>query len=837
MKGIKYSKGYKGLLVVFEHIFVVVFTICLCISAIYSGGNRNFFEIVRRKPFIETERFSDMFQTDVHNIVQYSIASSNFEEDGSYAPDKLVDIMEYSKNGRIDGKLSGGVGYTLEELYDWSQGTEYRDIYVCEKKDDTYDYFSGSEFRKLQNKGEISKDYYDGYDREVEGKPNKESTDKKRVYKRVWLLDSGMKEDYKAIVDKKGTRMSLIELANTDSSVNGHLDEYFRALGNILADFQNEIMKYKDMKSRYAAHSTNLSFLYYDDLSGNICTNTSYNDKDQVEIFANWVKKGGKYLIFRSRELDLDTNLASSRRELLEFSSGLIGGRKGNNVLIIRLDTDFPTEDSYQTAAKQYDRLQPWLRMLLGAGCVSLIGFFICLIELTLRAGRRQKNGEVVLNRLDTLRTELLLAGVILAITVELGFFNAFGPWGTFDTWAFACIGLCVLVTNAIILTGYLSFIRRIKAETLWSNSILAQLIEIMKTVIANRKVTTKALLAYILFIFLNIILCASGIGIFLAIILDVSVGTQLMKDAVARKEIMDGIQKITDGHLEYKINTNNLKADNRKMAEAVNNIGAGLQNAVEASMKNERLKTDLITNVSHDIKTPLTSIINYVDLLKRENIEDERVRGYLDVLNDKAQRLKNLTEDLVEASKVSSGNVKIEFTRLNFVELINQTAGEFDEKFAARDLQLIMQLPDSAVVVLADGRRLWRVLENLYNNVAKYAMQGTRVYAGLRVAGEYAEFSIKNISEQPLNINADELTERFIRGDVSRSTEGSGLGLSIAKNLTELQHGQFEIYLDGDLFKVTVRFPVQFVQENRPHKDDIAKQQDAAPEKEKEEL
>lgn len=224
--------------------------------------------------------------------------------------------------------------------------------------------------------------------------------------------------------------------------------------------------------------------------------------------------------------------------------------------------------------------------------------------------------------------------------------------------------------------------------------------------------------------------------------------------------------------------------------------------------MKNERLKTDLITNVSHDIKTPLTSIINYVDLLKRENFTDPKIRGYLDILEAKAQRLKTLTEDVVEASKVSSGNISLEYMDINLTEMIQQTSGEFEEKFRKRRLTEVLSIPKEPVIIRVDGRRMWRVLENIYNNAAKYAMEGTRIYADLSVSDQTVVFSLKNISEQPLNIRADELTERFIRGDVSRSTEGSGLGLSIAKSLTTMQGGTFDLYLDGDLFKVTITFP-----------------------------
>jgi signal transduction histidine kinase len=196
------------------------------------------------------------------------------------------------------------------------------------------------------------------------------------------------------------------------------------------------------------------------------------------------------------------------------------------------------------------------------------------------------------------------------------------------------------------------------------------------------------------------------------------------------------------------------------------------------------------------------------VDLLKRENIENERAKGYIEVLEQKSHRLKHLTEDLVEASKISSGNIKLECMQIQMQEMIYQAGGEFADKFEIKGLQLIENLPKESLYIRADGRRLWRVLENLYHNVAKYAMPNSRVYVDLIDLGTEVKFSIKNISEQRLNIEAKDLTERFIRGDISRSTEGSGLGLSIAKNLTELQGGKFYVYLDGDLFRVTITFP-----------------------------
>ena len=204
-----------------------------------------------------------------------------------------------------------------------------------------------------------------------------------------------------------------------------------------------------------------------------------------------------------------------------------------------------------------------------------------------------------------------------------------------------------------------------------------------------------------------------------------------------------------------------------------------------------------------------MTSIINYVDLLKREKIQDEKIQRYLEILDQKSQRLKTLTEDLVEASKASSGNLKLEIAEIDLVEMIYQTNGEFEEKFQIRHLELVSTLPDQCILIAVDGRRLWRVLENLYNNAFKYAMENSRIYVEVTTKEDMAFFTIKNVSANPLNIRAEELTERFVRGDVARTSEGSGLGLSIAKDLTQLQGGTFNLYIDGDLFKAQVGFPI----------------------------
>lgn len=267
------------------------------------------------------------------------------------------------------------------------------------------------------------------------------------------------------------------------------------------------------------------------------------------------------------------------------------------------------------------------------------------------------------------------------------------------------------------------------------------------------------------------------------------------------------GISRIADGELTCQIPTTHLIGDVKAAADDLNRIGGGLQKAVDARLKSERLRTELITNVSHDIKTPLTSIISYVDLMKKENPENENIKTYIDVLDRQSTRLKKLIVDLVEASKASTGNLTVDFAPCDLGTLLTQMVGEYTERFAAADLTPVLHLPEDSAVILADSRHLWRVFDNLMNNICKYALPGTRVYLDLLKNGDQAICIFRNISRSELTAAPDELTERFVRGDSSRNTEGSGLGLSIASSLTALQKGRLDITTDGDLFKVILTF------------------------------
>jgi len=267
------------------------------------------------------------------------------------------------------------------------------------------------------------------------------------------------------------------------------------------------------------------------------------------------------------------------------------------------------------------------------------------------------------------------------------------------------------------------------------------------------------------------------------------------------------GGEKIAEGNLDYKIDTKYMFGDFKNFSLSLNNINLGLQKSIEEKVKSEKFKTELITNVSHDIKTPLTSIVNYVDLIKKEDCENKKINEYIDVLDRQSLRLKKLVEDLVEASKASTGNLHVELSPCNVGVLLMQTAGEFEDRLDAKNIEIVCEIPETDTIILADGKHLWRVFENLMSNVCKYSMPSTRVYLTLEKVDNKAIITFKNISQTRLKNSSEELLERFVRGDVSRNTEGSGLGIPIAKSLTEIQNGSFDLTVDGDLFKVSLKF------------------------------
>ena len=440
----------------------------------------------------------------------------------------------------------------------------------------------------------------------------------------------------------------------------------------------------------------------------------------------------------------------------------------------------------------------------------SFIAGIAAFIALMCVAGKRPGTEEVVLGPVGKVPFDLL-AGVTLFITMSL--FLLSGATGrqlaealifgfAFFVFLNAMLGLCM------------SFAARVKLHVLWKGTLIYKIFHlIIKGILAIPLIwRTVVILAAVSFVEL-IIIAGSGaepevlvIGWFLEKLVAYPF---ILYIAFMLRKLKNAGDKIAQGDISYRVGTKGLWGDFKKHAVNLNAVSDSVTIAVEDRLKSERMKTELITNVSHDIKTPLTSIINYAQLMGTTDPSDPKMSEYSEVVVRQSEKLKRLIEDLVEASKASTGNLEIVPAPLDCCTFITQTAGEFKEKLDSCGLSLVTNAPDGKVMIMADGRRMMRIYDNLMNNICKYSMPGTRVYLSLDVVDGNAVTTFKNTSNTELNISPDELVERFVRGDSSRNTEGNGLGLSIAQSLTELQGGTFKIDIDGDLFKVSLSFPV----------------------------
>ncbi len=453
-------------------------------------------------------------------------------------------------------------------------------------------------------------------------------------------------------------------------------------------------------------------------------------------------------------------------------------------------------------------------------GLGALIVAISCFIFLMCSAGRRRGVEGVTPTVLTKIPFEIPTAAMIFVPLLSL---SMFADW-LYNDVEFA-IGVTVWAILTVIMGIFwcMSLALRIKLGTLFKNTIIFYVLRFIWRVLCFCGRCIRAFVRAIPMIWKTVLLIGAVVGIeFFTIVLTWYsagrylflwlIGKAIVLPAViylviALHRLKRGAREIADGKLDYKVDTKYLVLDLKEHADDLNRIGNGMNAAVEERLKSERMKTELITNVSHDIKTPLTSIINYSDLICREECENENIKEYAEVLHNQSERMKRLLDDLVEASKASSGNIDIMLAECDARVMISQISGEYYQRLADVGLDLICTSPDDEIKIMADGRRLWRVFDNLMNNARKYALSGTRVYVSLEEVGGRAVFSFRNISRDPIAIKSDELSERFVRGDASRNTEGNGLGLSIAKSLAELQGGSFDVTVDGDLFKVTVSF------------------------------
>lgn len=824
-----------------------------------------------QQPFEESQEFNYMVENYMDDVLTQIRLENLFETDGMMNRNKEIDVMEYSKNDTANGENVSGIAYSLEELINWGEDFDSAEsdnyaknsVIVCQKPEGTYEYYYTSDFMTRVESGVFDIIMQDGSDvdgflQELQngkytssGFYNFDIVDMEGniLYTDCWNFGSALIEKYAP----QGAE-NLLQVVNNSPRLNGKLsviyDDLAYTLGNIYSDYQNYQMGFEHLEEG----NTNFTYIYANNDTKKVVTNkTSYENYAELEKnVQNLIsEKDVKYMVIYPKLKDFNSNMNVSKSDKWEKLRSYSSEKKWNSVFAVAVDTTYTIQDQFYQNKVAYDNNIPYFKGTTWLLVLSIILFLGATIWLTLEAGRTAEDEELHLNGFDHWKTEI--AAVLIVLIWIVGSYIGIHFWNgniytmindipTYlkdgDTYfeyyyargmdvssAYMSASLYLpslsiaelaeiyfygVFTLGCFFMGYVSLIKRIKGRNLWKNSLLRVIVRFIYKIYDNRKKTTKTVLLLCGFFLVQgiAVLFRNGVTMLLVLLADVGVFYVVLNGLLLKEKLKKGIEEIALGNMEYQIPLQGLRGENLKLAEMINGIANGFHMAVEEAMKNERLKTDLITNVSHDIKTPLTSIINYVAILKQSDIADPKIQGYLDILEAKAQRLKTLTEDVVEASKVSSGNISLEYMDVDLVEMIQQTEGEMAEKFEARNLKMIVNLPAEPAVVHVDGRRMWRVLENIFGNAAKYAMPGTRVYADLKLEEDTVDLSLKNVSEHQLNISADELTERFIRGDLSRSSEGSGLGLSIAQSLTTMQGGTFNLYLDGDLFRVNIRFP-----------------------------
>ena len=878
MKGKGYrSSSVKAIWIVIAHLAAVAAAVCAAMFVmIYQTGIRL---DDRGKSYTESEAFEKQVSNRGSDILVSLAAQDDINYLKNAGSSAVIDLAEFEEKGNtrdsirdLSLKNTSGLAYSVSDLLEWGKDWEanyYEGVYDedsqvirCESSDGTSHYFYRTDFKKMVADGTLKINYNTDFLEEDDFESKTESEKLDTVADELYYRYTSQSENIGNVTDTRTNTEypgcffvelsqldekfapqgaeNILDAVNKSTEWNGRLEDAYKELFTLLDciraiqsdeqfnDYETSLASVFHSVGDYTEGSTNLTYLFADKETQTIYTNKkAYSSYAQLEQNLEKIFKEKAYAVVYPELSECVTNIPGADLQVWNHTIDQSFDTK-DFVFAVSVDTKFSVADSMADEAENYETYSKLMFPMLAGAIFGSVLWLIGMVWLTVTAGRRPEDEEIHLNGFDRWYTEIAAGAVIgiwLAGTIISGTLIANSSLGyshAVVTVIVTCL-ICGTYTMAWFLIGYLSLVRRIKAGTLWKNSLIrtvlkwigkcsGKLADFARAFSRNTAEKIKVLLVGGAFLFLQFLIIGcvfSGAGVFLLALMAVDVAVMIfaIRKADGQDRIMDGLKKISDGELQYKIKTDTLTGKQKVMAEYINNIGGGLDAAVENSLKKERMQTELITNVSHDLKTPLTSIINYVDLMKRENPTDPKIQEYLRILDEKSQRLKVLTEDVVEASKASTGNIKLEMNDIDFVEMVQQVIGEFEEKFQEKNLTMMVHFTDEPSIIYADGQRMWRVLENVFGNVVKYAMEGTRVYAEISNRNKKVTFSLKNISAQPLNISADELTERFIRGDVARNTEGSGLGLSIAKSLTELQGGEFKLYLDGDMFKVMITF------------------------------
>jgi signal transduction histidine kinase len=782
----------------------------------------NLYKSDRSRVYEDSLLFNNILGNNAANILRLVAIRSQMETSGSYDSNKKIDVTAYvNRASMLPGDYITAV-YYLSDILKWGQSG----IAVENRS------FSETESAKFLNQ---STTYTHLKNNNVSGGMNSylnsQLDDNTLTFT---VAGNGIYEagNHNILI----SRYQTVDGKNIEDIVS-NWDEYILLCSYIqeaIGDLSSNYKDYGSLLNYYTYQNSNVRYYVSRTINGQteVFTNVDEISKDTVGVdIGSMFKEFGRYIYYCPYELRYETNTKIKENVFRSLLRPYGYAFPDQTKVYIAVDTNnYPCSDDFAQGKSSFTKYMPYRTQLYILGVIAAVAY-LAIFMILFKDARKDKNLELVAQGLPPMddnkniidsEVVFLLGALLILFPIAVLIIASYVKGTTLlkltQLTVFPYIlGICVVVADVGLTYIVYEYVRRITCKSLWKSSFTRKISfgarDLIINTTDNGSVFIRTWIPYVTFVVINLLLFRIGIaGVVIAAFMDFLIGVFIYRQNTDRDRIIHVIENIKNGDVKAKVDVRDLHADNILLADAVNSIGEGIEKAVDTSMKDEKLKADLITNVSHDIKTPLTSIINYIGLIKRENIDNPKVNEYVDVLDVKSAKLKQLIEDLLEASKISSGNISIQMSNINFVEMVNQNIGEFYEKFEKANLQPIFRSVQPNIQIMADPRHLWRVIENLFSNTCKYALTGTRVYMDLKlVDGEdgnkKAVFSIKNISAKELDLDGDDLSERFIRGDESRTTEGSGLGLSIAKNLTIAQKGDFKIRLDGDLFKVILTF------------------------------
>lgn len=768
-----YTSGMKAALVVLQCVCIGVLIVCILTLRYWTDGTYDLSELGRH--YEQT----DVFLSDVEQAVRSKIRCAQnealFETDGEEDLTKQIDIRQYASGISDAANRNENTTYLISDLINFYPQTGQLQNVI-------------DEVNSSQNPSEATADNL--------------------ASKASGLL---------TVLPVSGK--SLAETAKASSSPFTKLVEYYTELCSASRDLYSRYQDYalEHESEGGESHVDAPSNVRY--FVENTTAKTSYTNMEAVNC------SQAKSIIDSSDDLiwlfegvrTMDIMVSASEHCMNQEATGRFIDATfagANERVVIAVVRGYPAGDTIQADYHSYERREPLAIGSLVIAVTVSAALVILFVLSMITAGRTDRSTLAKAGPFDELPTEIAGGICVIIALIVWYLFRAAQRQSFMSPRHYVWQTAGVISEYLVFLSAAASIARRLKRHTLWTNSVLYTVVQVSRSVLATRVSTRKLLTVYAVFIAANFILpnYFESAGGAVVLVMDLALLLYLMREQVGKMSVREGLREISKGKLEYRIDESGLAGDSLEMAKAVNDMADGLQKAVDSMMKSEHLKTELITNVSHDLKTPLTSIISYVDLLKREDTDSAAAREYIAILDRKSQRLKALITDLIDASRISSGNISLDMQVLDLHQMVLMAEGEFEDRLEEKNLTCSFSLPHGELKVRADGQQLFRVLSNLFSNIVKYALPGSEVKIRLERQDGRAVVSFENESRDVLEKSGEELEERFVRGDLSRSSreEGSGLGLSIAKNLTELMEGSFEVVTSEHTFVAKMSFPAQ---------------------------